>query len=897
FYDPNTGLTYTFDGNAIDHNNINADPNFAGGPLGDFYLDQDVSPAVDSGSGTASDVNIGMDIYTTDPNGGLDINQVDRGYHYPDVNGISQLYELTLTVAGGQGTLEATRPREYVAYDANTNTYTYYAGTVVTLTAMPDTVYRMGSWSGTMNDASTAQTNVVIMLGDRDVSVEFRKPRTFLVGQDQNYPSIQHALDEALDGDIIVLARGVYTPPSPFGTLTINRGVTLTSDTPAGEENSVADTVLSGYNFFITNPGPERAIIDGITIRFGRTFILNSSPIIRNCVFTDIRRFGGTPPNPPDPPTDGGPGGSVLGGAIVMLASSPDIQNCSFTNCSVTGGTGAPGDDREMYGCDGGWAGKGYGGAIYIDANSEPTIIDCSFDNCFARGGNGGDGGDATGDFPIQGGRGGNWEWAGEIDADPNDPNFLFSVWGWWDGWLFRAFHPEEYWRYSGYGGAIYCESLGSPQFINCTFSNNSSFGGVSGIGGSPSLAMGTPVPNRNLNIENFGGSIYVRNGSPEFIDCTISDSSADTSLVSLPDDVYVSFGGAVCVEDSAPNFVNCTISNSEACRGGGMCWFDSDVSIVDCNLAESRAYQGAGLYTTNSTGTVTGSTFFRNEASDASVPPTPDPNAPFDPGNILGRGGGYYSASSSVWVADSIFKENVATASGGGIYLFGSSQDPTALPVLHNCLIINNLAGRDGGGISSNWYAEPTISNCTIADNEATGAYAAGGGLYGSFGSHTTVVDSIIWGNEGIWGSQIAVGTGAMYEPERRSTIDISYSDVQGPVERTNSIDVVLAIDTTGSMWDDIDAVKEAAAEIVSEITEEFPDYRIAIVDYRDFNQPNRDPEIESPYGDADIDYPYYDDLVFDTDLDRILDGIDSITTGFGGDGPESVLAALMHC
>ncbi|MHC4499435.1 MAG: right-handed parallel beta-helix repeat-containing protein, partial [Planctomycetota bacterium] len=268
-YDSNAGLIYTFDGNSLDPSNINGDPNFVGGPLGNYYLDQDVSPAVDRGSDDANDPNIGMDIFTTDPNGSTDTNRVDFGYHYRDVNGIAEQYQLTLAVAGGQGTVEPTRPTEYVAYDANTNTYTYYAGTVVTLTATPDTVYRVRRWSGTLNDGSTANTNVVIMLGDRDVAVEFRKPKTILFGQDPSYTSIQHAIDDTLDGDVIVLTRGVYTPPTPFGTLTINRGITLTSDTPAGEANSVADTVLNGYSFFITNLGAERAIIDGLTIRFG----------------------------------------------------------------------------------------------------------------------------------------------------------------------------------------------------------------------------------------------------------------------------------------------------------------------------------------------------------------------------------------------------------------------------------------------------------------------------------------------------------------------------------------------------------------------------------------------------------------------------------------------------
>jgi predicted outer membrane repeat protein len=832
FYDPGASLIYTFDGSDLDPGNINADPNFVGGPLGDYYyLDQDVSPAVDTGSGDADNPNIGMDIYTTDPNGSLDVNEVDRGYHYRDACDIPQ-YQLTLTVTGGLGTVEPTRPSQYIDYDPNTNSYTYYAGTMVILTAEPEGIYRVAKWTGTINDASTANTNIVVMLADRDVTVEFRKRKTILFGEDPNYPTIQDAIDDAVDGDMIILTEGTYTPAYPFAHLTINRAITLSGAHP-GDANCAENTVLNNYTISIFYPEAEGAIIDTITIRSGWMNIFNSSPIVRNCIFDGCRKYGGDGITITDPiPLDGTDGGSALGGAITMYGSSPDIQNCVFRNCSVTGGDGAPGADREIYGCDGGWAGKGYGGAIYIDAYSVPTVIDCSFDNCFAQGGNGGDGGNGTG-TAIQGGRGGNWEWT-NFEPEPNDindPNYFGPFW-WWDGWYWEYgwyyleygpalyFPYEDYWRYSGYGGAIYCESLGSPQFINCTFTNNHSYGGLSGTGGEPTWAMGWPVPDRDLNIENFGGSIYVRDGSPEFINCSISDSSADTSLVQVPTDAIVSYGGAVCVEDSSAKFMDCTVTNSEASRGGGMCWFNSDVTITDCDLADSRAYQGGGLYTAGSTGTITGSTFVGNEASDAPVPEPNDPNLPFDIGDILGSGGGYYCWKSGVWVTDSVFSENRATASGGGIYFGGSSQEASAEPVLHNSLVINNLASRDGGGISSNWHVEPTISNCTIVGNEATGALAYGGGLYGSFGSYTTVVDGIIWDNKGIRGSQIAVGTGAIYEPERRSTIDISYSDIQGYVEPTESIDVVFAIDTTASMWDDIDAVKEAAAEIVNGIT-----------------------------------------------------------------------------
>jgi hypothetical protein len=76
--------------------NIDADPCFVSGPLGDYYLSQVAagqavnSPCVDAGSDTAA--NLGMDVFTTRTDGLADGGVVDMGYHYPlpepwDLNG------------------------------------------------------------------------------------------------------------------------------------------------------------------------------------------------------------------------------------------------------------------------------------------------------------------------------------------------------------------------------------------------------------------------------------------------------------------------------------------------------------------------------------------------------------------------------------------------------------------------------------------------------------------------------------------------------------------------------------------------------------------------------------------------------------------------------------------
>jgi hypothetical protein len=121
----------------------------------------------------------------------------------------------------------------------------------------------------------------------------------------------------------------------------------------------------------------------------------------------------------------------------------------------------------------------------------------------------------------------------------------------------------------------------------------------------------------------------------------------------------------------------------------------------------------------------------------------------------------------------------NEANTSGGGIFFTGVA----GLPVVTNCLITGNFAGRDGGGISANWHSEPNIVNCTIVDNIVTGiGFEAGygGGVCCSYGNYTNIINSIIWDNSAQNGLQLAIGTGFKYDP-RPSTVKVSYSDVKG--------------------------------------------------------------------------------------------------------------------
>ena len=827
FTDPDTGADTTVAGDDLHASNIVADPVFVAGPLGRFYLDQATSPAVLQG-GSDSPANLGMDTYTTDAITGAfdDDAKVDIGVHYLDPNTIEQ-YELTLEVVDGEnghGTLTADPP-----------TSPYYAGTVVTLTASPEFNYRVAQWSGgTVNDDSKENTNIVIMGRDKTVTVQFDQPRTLVVGSQPEYTSLQHAIDDAYNGDVILIKTGDYLAPFPYGEVIFSgKNLTISGMNPDDADITEA-TVLEGYQFWLTDVGAD-TIIEGITIRRGNMRLQSASPIIRNCAFVECNWIGVDGINGPDvpPDIDGGDGVSVFGGAIEMYDSSPQILGCTFDDCSVTGGDGGLGDNGtggHVYGYDGGWAGRAYGGAVYAAWNSNPIFKDCVFTNCLARGGNGGDGGDGL--DGAHGGRGGSWLWSDAIEEDPTE-------WFWWDGWengdkfgtygwyyWFGWYGPAdewvldwvydpydryyEYWEYSGYGGAFFCETDCSPKFYNCRFEDNQTFHGICGLGGD-----GIPprTPSRRMDIETAGGAVFISEGCDvEFVDSLIMNNFSDTSTIDDADDYYVSFGGGVAVEkNSSVTFENCEIQGNEATIGGGVYWVDSDAEFVeDCNVVRNAAYHGGGMYSSHSTGLIDRTFFTSNVASAVqAVEDSADPSDPNGAGggssgyahDVLGQGGGYYSFSTLVDISDSVFKKNMAKASGGGLYFGGSDENSFVTPTVHNSLLAENTAGRDGGGISVNWYSEPEITNCTISDNIVTGSIGAGfgygGGIYVSYNSRTFISDSIIWDNSGSNGAQIAVGSGDTYGP-RVSEVVMVYSDV-GPRFDPNAMDDL-------GIFDDVD-------------------------------------------------------------------------------------------
>jgi len=807
FYDYDTLTVYSDVAglNGIDpgvHDNIQADPQFVPGYLGDYYLSQVAagqhsnSPAVNAGNNTAANLNLNTRTTRTDshlPKPTGDAGIVDLGYHYIDTDD-APTFQLTLSVDPASDGL----PHG----DLLPGTGLYPAGAVVTLTADPDTGWRIKKWSGTDNDVSTDLTNEIVMNSDRNISVRFEQARTFTVavggGQQGYFSNIQDAIHEAQDRDVIVVHPGIYRGPE----IQINKSVTLRSLHPDDPCN-VAATIIDregyanrAFRFTLGGVAARDAVLDGFTIRNCRWFIL--------------------PGLPGDTCVNGGDGYGAEGGAIyVSDGFRPTFKNCVFANNYAEGANGGDGGDCDCNVCNagrGGWGGWAYGGAIFCDANSAPTFINCKFIDNTANGGTGGNGGDCSDGLCLcEANYGGNWSRAEWFNLDSPVPSMPICGAMWEEGDLWEAWNRVgfmtvgeeqvpvaiggyigDYRWYSAYGGAVFCGEKSNAKFTNCTFRGNRTYGGMSGAGGD--RPGDNPEPEFPYELPSFGGAVYsAADANVVFTDCVFEDNIAsEWSLSDVNDpesgrkyhiDPYVGHGGGVCAEDTARVvFKSCRFDENIADSGGALHWATANPRVVDCNFISNKALIGGGMYGMEGPGTIIGSSFVRNRADSAiydinDIAGVSDPNF-YALERTSGTGGGLHLWEAAVDIVDSYIGRNFAETSGGGLYFGGSNTSR-----MSNCLVVKNTAVRDGAGISSNIYAQLMISNSTIADNRATGLEledSYGGGLFTSYESLVKITDSILWGNFARSGRGIAVTTGFEFDVAP-SEVQVSYSNVQG--------------------------------------------------------------------------------------------------------------------
>jgi predicted outer membrane repeat protein len=227
-------------------------------------------------------------------------------------------------------------------------------------------------------------------------------------------------------------------------------------------------------------------------------------------------------------------------------------------------------------------------------------------------------------------------------------------------------------------GGGVYCN--GSPLIKDCVIEGNSA---------------------------EYGAGIYCRNTlGLEIINCQIKDNSASIN------------GGGIYTRWGIVNLTNCVLENNNAGVGGGL-YSDylATTNVTNCLLFNNTANDsGGGFYNSYAYLTFYKTTISSNQSS-----------------GVAGGGSNY-----SYWdpfngdvtfirMYSCLFDGNEADSEGGGLYLkTGSSDDDSEII---NCTFRNNSAYHGGGGIYCN--DDINITNCVFESNTTQSTGNGGAGIY----------------------------------------------------------------------------------------------------------------------------------------------------------------------
>ncbi len=552
-----------------------------------------------------------------------------------------------------------------------------------------------------------------------------------------NYTTIQDAIDNAIDGDTIMLENG---------------------QTFSGDGNTRI-TISKDLNFDVMDGGT--ATIDGEGTRWGFVIFPGRTVTFNHIIFQNlsssgggaIRNFGTLTVN-----------GSTFtdnraldrGGAIYSEGGSLTVNGSTFTGNTADYGGAIYNDDSTLTvtGCtftgntaDFGGAIWNDGGAIYDDSTS--TINGSTFTDNTAR--NGGaifnynwgtlnvNNSTFTGNNATYGG--GAIRNFGTLTV--NDSTFTDNT-----ARNGGAIYNEDDLTVTGstftrntadwYGGAIY--NYDTLAVTDSTFdSNTASYGG----GAIRNFGILTVTGSTFTGNTSTGGGAIENRGILTVTGSTFDSNTASYDGGALSNWVTLTvtgstftrntadwYGGAIYNEYSGDLTINASEFTDNTAETGGAIFNAGTLTISDAQFNQNSAEAGGAIYNYGAL-TVNDSTFTDNGGPDttfggaiynANIPSTVS-NCAFD-GNDADYGGAIYNQS-ELTITDSEFTDNTADA-GGAIYNYGDLT-------VNFCRIVGNTANQgsaiynNGGAVNAtlNWWGSntdpATIPNLIVVNDTSS--------------------------------------------------------------------------------------------------------------------------------------------------------------------------------
>jgi len=355
---------------------------------------------------------------------------------------------------------------------------------------------------------------------------------TYLVRSDGtgDYPTIQTAIDAAMEGDTIELADGVYTGDGNRDIYWSGKAITVRSQSGNPQacvldcEGSISDL----HRAFTLIALPAEASLEGITITHGCAeyygggiYAAMGSPSLLNC---RLVQNSASTPGPP-----------AFGGGLYAYWCDLRAIGCVFTeNIANFLGAGAY--------CESG--GTPYFESCEFSSNSDKGGLVCrnvgaTVQDCVFRANTGNDAGglQLEGDLPcaVSGclfeGNTGYYGGGLSVEGEATVEDCIVRD------------------NRGDYGGGIYCNTDAAVLFTNCWVSANEGAhgGGVACTHGSPSFVHCTLTDN---HARETGGGFYLSTASPRVELCTL-----------VGNDSWEEGGGIYCNYSASPVLMNTIIA------------------------------------------------------------------------------------------------------------------------------------------------------------------------------------------------------------------------------------------------------------------------------------------------------------------------------------------------